>query len=141
MTQIYHSNNLIDSPAYAYFQEAVVKKIEYLKSIGISELIASSLLKSINVKASGVVWAEDDNNILGCLCFGLEKLDNKIMTVNLLYSHTGLESILNDKLEEYAKSLDCFYIEEIVSVMDKERISNLESINYKKEFCLMYKRV
>jgi hypothetical protein len=139
--QIYCSNNLKESFAYSYFQEAVIKKIEYLKSIGISEIIASSLLKSIDVETSGVIWAEENNNILGCLCFGLKKLDKKIMTVNLLYSHAGIESSLNEKLEQYATELDCFYIEEIVSVKDKERIDSLEFINYKKEFCLMYKRV
>ena len=63
------------------------------------------------------------------------------MTVNLLYSHAGIESSLNEKLEQYATELDCFYIEEIISVMDQERIDSLEFINYKKEFCLMYKRV
>jgi hypothetical protein len=139
--QIYCSNNLKESFAYSYFQEAVIKKIEYLKSIGISEIIASSLLKSIDVETSGIIWAEENNNILGCLCFGLKKLDKKIMTVNLLYSHAGIESSLNEKLEQYATELDCFYIEEIVSVKDKERIDSLEFINYKKEFCLMYKRV
>jgi len=139
--QINCSNNIKESFAYSYFQEAVIKKIEYLKSIGISEIIASSLLKSIDVETSGIIWAEENNNILGCLCFGLKKLDKKIMTVNLLYSHAGIESSLNEKLEQYATELDCFYIEEIVSVKDKERIDSLEFINYKKEFCLMYKRV
>jgi hypothetical protein len=141
MMQIYCSNNLKESYAYSYFQEAVTKKIEHLKSIGISELIANLLLKSIDIETSGAIWAEENNTIMGCLCFGLKKLDNKIMTVNLLYSHTGIESMLNEKLEQYANELDCFYIEEIVSVMDEGRISSLESIDYKKEFCLMYKRV
>ena len=139
--QIYCSNNLKESSAYSYFQEAVTKKIEYLKSIGISEVIANSLLKSIDVETSGVIWAEENNNILGCLCFGLKKLDKKIITVNLLYSYTEIESMLNERLEQYATELDCFYIEEIVSVMDNERIDSLESINYKKEFCLLYKKV
>jgi len=139
--QIHCSNNLKESFVYFYFQEAVIKKIEYLKSIGISEIIANSLLKSIDVETSGVIWAEENNNILGCLCFGLKKLDKKIMTVNLLYSHAGIESSLNEKLEQYATELDCFYIEEIISVMDQERIDSLEFINYKKEFCLLYKRV
>jgi len=141
MMQIHCSNNLKESFVYFYFQEAVIKKIEYLKSIGISEIIANSLLKSIDVETSGVIWAEENNNILGCLCFGLKKLDKKIMTVNLLYSHAGIESSLNEKLEQYATELDCFYIEEIISVMDQERIDSLEFINYKKEFCLLYKRV
>ena len=43
--------------------------------------------------------------------------------------------------ENLALELGCVCINETVTIKDENRIKKLEEVGFKKEFCLMYKKV
>ncbi len=141
MIKIFHSNNLVDSPVYDYFKNGTVEKSNYYVTIGYGKHVADAL-QDVDEVTSGIVWAEIDNRYVGFICYSLKDVDKKVILINLALSEDNtISKLLNDYFENLALELGCVYINETVTIKDETRINELESYGFKKEFCLMYKRV
>ena len=141
MIKLSHSNTLIDSPVYDYFKQGSIEKSNYYISIGHSESL-SNALQDFEENVSGIVWAELDGRYAGFICYSLKDVDKKVIMINLAMAESEeiLKEIYN-YFENFALNLGCVYINETATIKDEKRIKELEELGFKKEFCLMYKKV
>jgi hypothetical protein len=141
MIEIIRSESLKESPGYQFYKNALnIKYKNYLK-LGYSDQLTSALL-DFDEDISGLVYAEIDNKIKGCLCYSKEFIEKKVMTVYLTWScNQEVDNLIYCKFENYSQSIGCFIINEIVPVKDQLRLDELESKGFFKEFYLMYKKI
>lgn len=141
MIKIFHSNSLVNSPVYDFFKKGSLEKSNYYVSIGHGRNLADSL-QDFEERTSGIAWAELDNKYVGFICYNLKDVEKKVILINLLMAENEtISDSLYKYFENLALDLGCIYINETVTIKDEQRIKNLESLGFKKEFYLMYKRV
>lgn len=141
MIKIFQEDSFYDSNVYQEYTDIVNIKSEYYMTLGYSKEI-SYAIQDYNEKDCGVIYARDDDALVGFLMYNRKSIDRLIFDVCTCYCESpAVYEQLYEHAENLAKSLGCIYLNETVVVKDQIRIDNLESLGFKKEFCLMYKRV
>ena len=141
MIKIFHSNTLINSPVYDYFKQGSLEKSNYYVSIGHSQSL-SDALQDFEESISGIVWGELSGQYVGFICYSLKDVDKKVILINLaMAENKEVSKEIYVYFENLALELGCVYINETVTIKDETRIKKLEEVGFKKEFCLMYKKV
>ena len=141
MITIHHSLLLKNSVAYQYYKNSIKNKLKYFVSID-NSFQGNALLSSLNEDNSGIVWAEESGQIIGCASYHLQKIGKKIFTINFFSTENDeVYRQINDYIEKFAGQQNCYFIEELVTAKDHQRVDYLEKIGYKKEFHLMFKKV
>lgn len=139
--EIKQSTSLTDSPVYDYYKKGLQSKHEYYVDLGYSEGLTTAIL-NFDESLCNVVWAEQDGKPKGCICYSLELVNKKVMVVYIMISDNKRAfNKMYKYFEEYAKSLGCILINEIVTMKDTKRMSALEDLGYRKDFYLLYKKV
>jgi len=141
MIKIFQEENFFDSAVNQEYDNIVNVKAEYYMTLGYSKEI-SYAVQDVDKDKSGVIYAKDGETLVGFLMYNKKKIDRLIFDVFTCYCQSpDVYKHLYEYVEKLAKSLGCIYLNETIIVKDQIRIDNLESLGFKKEFCLMYKRV
>lgn len=141
MITIYKEDSLKQSRAYGYYKSAVKDRLRYFVETD-NGFQGNTLLSSLDEDSVGIIWAEDDGKILSCVTFNLIKIGKKIFTVDFFQAiDDEIYQQINEYVENFARSLNCYFIEEMVTVKDEQRVDYLENIGYQKEFTLLFKKV
>jgi len=141
MIEIKHSNTLLDSPVYKYYTQGITEKIEYYVSIGHSQQLSESL-QAHEEDISGIIWAEIDSIPKGFISYSLREVDKHVMIINLMQADSEeVFKKIYDYFEDFSRELDCIYINETVTMKDVNRVNELESVGFNKEFFIMFKKV
>jgi hypothetical protein len=142
MIEFFSEDNLDSEYVYSFYLSVINSKADYYTQLGYNKDMAYAI-QDYDRKTSGIVYAKEDEKIIGFVIYNNKRsLDKMIFDIQMeFYESTEVFKKLYEYIENFAKSLNCNYINQTVLVKDLKIINNLESINFKKEFCLMYKRV
>ena len=141
MITIYKEDSLKRSRAYGYYKGAVKDRLKYFVETG-NGFQGNTLLSSLDEDCAGIIWAEDNGVIVSCASYNLTKIGKKIFTVDFFQANNDdIYTQVNEYIEQFAGSLKCYFIEEMVTAKDDQRVNHLENIGYRKEFTLLFKKV
>jgi hypothetical protein len=142
MIEFFSNDTLGDASLYALCQSTVESNANRYMKLGYNKDL-SFRIHDFGKENSGIVYAKENDRIVGFVIFdNKESLDKMMFDIQLdFYESQEVYKKLYEFVENFAKSLGCVYINQSVLIKDVEIINDLESIGFKKEFCLMYKKV
>ena len=142
MINFFFEDNLNNELVYSKYLSTIKDNAEYYMQLGYSKEL-SYAIQDYELDQCGILYAKENEKIVGFVMYNnKESLDRLVFDIQMEYYESNeIFTKLYNVVEDFAKSLGCVYINQKVLVKDQKIIDHLESINFKKEFCLMYKKV